>query len=205
MKKNNLKKNYHKFKELWSIPRYRAVIKLSLYGIMFAIIIAMANLYESIEPNKDNESKKSYAEIVKSTDLNNIDIKYNININNNTYIIEGEIKKGVLIGYIEANSNIKKIKLNNDTIYNVVNNYENIDAELNAILIKEFLLPQKIIDLVTNQTAFIEKQENIAKYTYNINYNDVNYNIKITNNFSAITSITITNELVEYNLEIILK
>ena len=88
-KKNKVKDYYKKLKELWAIPRYRALIKLSLYGIMFLIIIVMANLYQmpTQKQEENKEETKTYTEIINSINLANCDVVYNIVSPNFTYKI----------------------------------------------------------------------------------------------------------------------
>lgn len=202
MKKNKLKEYIKKFKEIWSYPRYRAIIKLSLYGIMFLIIIIMANISSGIN-NEEKNNTKSFTEILNATNLENSAIEYNIKVNGIEYKIEGQIKNNVLTGYIENNDNIKKIKLENNTIFNIGNNSEIIDQELNNLLIKDFLLPKKIIELINNETAYIEKNATNIFYTYEIIHNSNQYEIKLTTNLEVFDNISIKNSNTEYNLIIL--
>lgn len=197
-----IKEYYNKFKELWSVPRYRAIIKLSIYAFMFIVIFSLASVFNNANSN-DTNSEKSYAEILDATDVENLDIKYNIKVMNSSYIIEGEINNNILNGYIENNGSIKKIKIKENTIYNIINNVEAIDEELNNLLIKDFLLPKNIIELTTNEAAYIEKGEKNSIYTYEVNYNNINYEIRLTTNLENLTNITISNDTINYNLEII--
>ena len=202
MKTKKIKEFLKKIKELWAIPRYRALIKLSLYGVMFLIIIIMANLYSGVQNNSE-ETDKSFSEILNSTNFNNTEINYNIKVNNIEYKIEGQIENNILIGYLESNNSIKKIKLDNNIIYNTGNNNEVVDDELNNIFIKEFLIPKKIIDLIDNESAYIEKSDSATSYTYEITHNNNQYEITLTTNLEVITNISAKNSDIQYNLTLI--
>lgn len=202
-KKSKVKEFYKKFKELWAIPRYRAIIKLTLYGIMFLIIILMANMYQNTNTTetKPNDENKTYTEIINSLDLENCDITYNINIPNNLYKIEGKIENNILTGYLENNGAIKKISVKDNNFYQIINNIEYIDDQLNNILNSSFMLPKNIINLVENSSAYINKGIEETTYTFNIFYKNVTYEVKIVTNLESLPKILISNNEVEYNLE----
>lgn len=202
MKTKKIKEFLKKIKELWAIPRYRALIKLSLYGVMFLIIIIMANFYSGVQNNSE-ETNKSFSEILNSTNFNNTEINYNIKVDNIEYKIDGQIENSILIGYLESNNSIKKIKLDNNIIYNTGNNNEVVDDELNNIFIKEFLIPKKIIDLIDNESAYIEKSDSATSYTYEITHNNNQYEITLTTNLEVITNISVNNSDIQYNLNLI--
>lgn len=201
-KKSKIKEIIKKFKELWAIPRYRALIKLSLYGIMFLILIIMANKYQDngTHKNDKNEQNKTYTEIIKTINLENSDILYNIKTEIKEYKIEGKIKDNILSGYLESDD-ITKILLKDNNIYIINNNIETVDETLNSELISYFLLPKNIINLVENERTYINKEKDLTTYEYNINYNNINYDIKITLNKDTIENINITNASIEYIME----
>lgn len=205
MKKKNKVKDYCKLlKELWAIPRYRALIKLCLYGIMFLMIIVMANLYQmpTQKQEENKEQTKTYTEIINSIDLDNCDIVYNITSPNFIYKIEGKIKDNILSGYIESNDTIKKITLKDNNFYQIINNIEYIDEELNLNLEKSIMMPKNIVGLVSNESAYINKGIEDTTYLFNINFNNQNYEIKLILNLETITNIYVTNNEIEYNIEV---
>lgn len=207
MKKfNAFKEKFNTFKTVWSVPRYRALIKLGLYFLMFALIITLTHMYSTSptqEPEKITKpSQTSLSDIIMNTKLDNININYNIITNDTNYIINGEIRDNILIGYIENNDLIKKIILKDETFYTINSNQEIIDEELNNNIINYFLLPQNIIDLVKDKKSYIEKNEKSSLYTYNIMYNNSQYDITLKTNLKKITSIIINNDNLEYNLNL---
>ena len=202
-KKANIKEFYNIFKQLWGHPRYRALIKLSLYAIMFLMIIIMSNITQETQShkNKENEQTKTYTEIIKSINLETCDIVYDIKTTTKEYKIEGKIKDNILTAYIESDI-ITKIILKENNIFKISNDIESVDEDLNSNLISYFLLPKNIINLVENESSSINKGKELKTYEFNINYNNVNYEIKIIIKKDTITNINIKNEHLEYNMEI---
>lgn len=201
MKKNSKLNEYIKyFKELWAVPRYRAIIKLSLYALMFFVLFLMANIYQKGKSEElVSEEKYTYTDIINNTNLNNLSIDYTITTSQ-TYTIDGEINNNILTGYIENNEILKKITIKENNIYKINSGIETYDSELNTNLIGFFLLPSNIIELVNDKQSYIEKTENQSFYTYNILYNNIQYEIKLISNLNKITNIEIKNEQVEYSL-----
>ena len=204
MKKSNLKEYLKKFKELWAIPKYRALIKLLLYGVMFLILIIMSNVYQdtNYNKNKETEQTKTYTEIINSIDLENCDIEYIIKKLSNEYKIEGQIKNNILIGYLENDNIIKKVKVIDGTMYQISNNEETIDIELNSAFSSSLLIPKKIIEIINDESAYIEKEKTSTSYTYNIIYNNIQYEIKLITDLKTLTNITINNTEIEYNMNL---
>jgi len=200
-KKNKLGEYIKKFKELWAIPRYRAIIKLSLYGIMFLLIIIMANISSSMNTNQDETEKtKSYTEIIKLYDLENADINYNLKINNMTYKLEGKLENNLLTGYFDNNNEIKKIVIKENSIYEIKNNEELVNEELNTLINAKLLLPINIIEIVKNESAYINKGIEETTYTFEINDNNIKYEVVISITEEKITNIKVFNEKIEYNM-----
>lgn len=82
MKKNSEKKEeskFSKFKEIWAVPRYKALIKLGMYIVFFATLFLIAYISSSL--NSTNDTKKS--------NNNTIDI-----LENFKYIYTINTKKG---------------------------------------------------------------------------------------------------------------
>jgi len=200
-KKTKLGEYIKKFKELWAIPRYRAIIKLSLYGIMFLLIIIMANISSSMNSsNNEKEETKSYTEIIKLYDLDNALINYNLKINDINYKLEGKVQNNILNGYLDNNTEIRKITIKENNIYEIKNNEEIINEKLNTLLNAKLLIPKNIIELVKRESAYINKGKEETTYTFEINDNNIKYEVLISINNEEITNIKAYNENFEYNL-----
>ena len=171
MKKNNLKKYWKILKENWKIPRFRAIIKLSLYAIMFLMIIILVRIgNDTANMDKKTENKVSYNDIIKNTKELKYKLSYKLSNNSNICTIDGDIEDNILTGYITCNNQIKKIQVKDNEIYNV--NSNSSDEELNNIFEGIFLLPNNIIELVNNEKSYIEKNEDSSKYLYKVNWKE---------------------------------
>lgn len=202
-KKNKLKEFYNKFKELWGYPRYRALIKLSLYAIMFIIIIIMANISNSMSSTKEEkDERKTYSEIINLYNLEIAEIDYNLKINNSTYKLEGKIENNILSAYFDNNIEIKKINIQENTIYEIKNNKQLFNEELNNLIYAKLLIPKNIIDIVKKESAYINKGIEETTYTFKINDNNIKYEIIISINAEKITNIKVYNEVFEYNMNV---
>lgn len=199
-KKIKFKEYYKKLKELWEIPKYRALIKLSLYGIMFIFIIVLANVYQETNKMDETEQTKSYTEIINALDLTNCDIKYKINTSINNYTLEGKIENNILSGYLDNNTEIKKIIIKENTIYEIKNNEELVNEEINNIINAKLIIPKNIIDIVKNSSAYINKGSEETTYTFEITDNNIKYEVVITIIEEKITNIEVSNEEIEYNM-----
>lgn len=150
-----MKEKIRIFKEIWSVPRYKALIKLSLYFIFFASII----IYTSIVSSKNNRSEKILSP------LEQMSLKENYKFTINTLNISFTGAK---------NKNNIQINYNNQ-----VNNYDlghidNIDFEYKEIL--EYLDLKKVYNLIKDK-EFDSKTE-FKNGTISLNYNLDN--LKIT-------------------------
>ena len=164
----------------------------------------MANLYQmpTQKQEENKEQTKTYTEIINTIDFDNCDIVYNITSSNFIYKIERKIKDNILNGYIESNDTIRKITLKDNTFYQIINNIEYTDEELNLNLEQTFMMPKNIVGLVSNESAYINKGIEDTTYLFNINFNNQNYEIKLILNLETITNIYVTNNEIEYNIEV---
>ena len=202
MKKNNLKKYWKILKENWKIPRFRAIIKLSLYAIMFLMIIILVRIgNDTANMDKKTENKVSYNDIIKNTKELKYKLSYKLSNNSNICTIDGDIEDNILTGYITCNNQIKKIQVKDNEIYNV--NSNSSDEELNNIFEGIFLLPNNIIELVNNEKSYIEKNEDSSKYLYKVNWKESEYTIEIISDLSKIQKIIVYNDEINYEINFI--
>ena len=204
MKQKKKIKEYIKIlKELWLIPRYRAIIKLSLYGIMFLFLIVLTRLSNKINTTEQkSDERNSYTEIIKSINLENADIKYTLKINELIYTLEGKIEDNIISGYLDNNNEIKKIIIKENNIYEVKNSEQILNEEINNTIDYKLLFPKTIIDLVKNESAFIKKGIEETTYIFETYDNNIKYEIMIFMNSEEITKISIINDKLECNMSI---
>ena len=91
---------------------------------------------------------------------------------------------------------------NINTTYVAVNknNEEIINEELNTLLNAKLLIPKNIIELVKRESAYINKGKEETTYTFEINDNNIKYEVLISINNEKITNIKAYNENFEYNM-----
>lgn len=211
MKNKSFKNFITKFKNVWQVPRYRALIKLGCYLLFFCIVFSLPSVSYNSQNNNSNtspagkeEKDLSYKEIIENSNKDVFDIKYNLVNNDFTTTLTGQIKNNILTGFLEGNESILKITVKDNTIYNIINNEETYDEVLNNQYLSYFLIPQNIFNLVNNQKAYIEKNEEESSYTYNINYNDVQYEIILKTDLKYVKHIIINNNTIKYDLELLI-
>lgn len=189
MKKNNIKKFFVWFKNAWNDPRKKAGIKLMFYFLFFIIFLSVAAITNSMknidkavkEENKTVQSDKDTKYIDKQKYIlnNKISINSIMNINNNKYVINGNIENNVLEGYLESYDVIKKIIINENGIY------ENKDGEyiLYSCDINKDLFNFKNIFNIINRSNVIMNNEGDNKiYSYDILNDNNNIIIKVYTN-----------------------
>lgn len=201
-----IKELFNKLKEAWKVPRKKAGIKLVCYFIfllIFFMIAAIGNRVgnEKSESNTTTTSTTSASETLsyKQKDLlnSNFNIKYEIRIDENNYTINGTLKSSVLEGYLEENTGIKKIKLNDGVLSEINNDFSNpLETNINTNLIDV----KYILGLVEKNRAYIENKEEIKTYKYSLSIDDINNIITIFTDEKRIIKITINNTNSEYIL-----
>ena len=105
---NSFKDKIKILKEIWQVPRYKALIILCLYAIMFILLFSLAGIYRKSDTNSLNDTKSetnlpSLNEILNNNLNRDAKIKYTITNDNFIYVIDGEIKNNLLTGYLETN------------------------------------------------------------------------------------------------------
>lgn len=161
-------------KEKWQDPREKIKIKFALWGIFFIcvyIYTAIGNLiYRNSFPEENNQKepvKISFSKLKQELLGSNLEIKYNIN----NYLITGTVINNILTGTLEFDDNIYKIKYDSNELYQISKETEEINNELLPEIKMSFLLPQNIIDIISQSDIIADKDETNKIYKYNINDN----------------------------------
>lgn len=190
----NKKINFKDIKEFLSDKRNKAIVKLIIYFIFFAIIIIYiriinfkSNSYPVTDNIKEEEQlpKTITDKVSILKDINNYAFEYDISVIDNNeeynYIIEGKRYNDKYYFVINQNDIIKEFYYDNDKLYLITD----------EIKIEESI--DNIIDLS------IYKPNNIYNYLYNATYNykQENANGDILINSSLL--LTKFNELNEIN------
>ncbi len=194
-------------KKTYKDPKKKAIIKLSFYIIFFMILFISAAIINNSESklveNKEEEKetiKDNYATLLTNLVNNNQNINYIIKNNDIEYKINGTIKDKILEGYLESNTEIKKILLKDNILYEIDNEtYVQSSIDFNHDLINIYY----IFNILDQNRPYIEATDYNKIYTYNIIINDVDTNIKVFTNLKKITSIEIEFTNLWFNLNFI--
>lgn len=194
-KKNNNEEKMENFLDVLirnykTVPGVKIVLKLALYFIfiiIFVIVISVSNYSK-----KDNNTLTTTT--TEAISKNYYDIINNLSLLKKEIVIIGDIKLNLDIdetisGYKEQSSEIKKVIIKDNKIYEINNGIETLsdlidDASyLNPTELIKYLLNNKSIKTTENNnniykyndlTAYVEN-EKITKVVFNNGY-EINYN-----------------------------
>lgn len=196
-KKNNNEEKMENFLDVLirnykTVPGVKIVLKLALYFIfiiIFVIVISVSNYSK-----KDNNNNTLTTTTTEAISKNYYDIINNLSLLKKEIVIIGDIKLNLDIdetisGYEEQSSEIKKVIIKDNKIYEINNGIETLsdlmdDASyLNPTELIKYLLNNKSIKTTENNnniykyndlTAYVEN-EKITKVVFNNGY-EINYN-----------------------------
>ena len=204
-KKGKLNGLINWFKEAWKNPRKKAGLKLLGYLVFFIVfftIAAIGNMSNNVvyyekTPTTTTLDTQAYSYKQKLLLENKHFINYDITVGENVYKINGSIIDSVLDGYLETNEGIKKIKLENNVLYDSSSGENNIiESNINV----NFIDIKTIINKVASNRAYIENKEEEKIYTYNITVDNIKCVYKVYTDKDSIYKIEITNEGSNYVL-----
>lgn len=196
-KKNNNEEKMENFLDVLirnykTVPGVKIVLKLALYFIfiiIFVIVISVSNYSK-----KDNNNNTLTTTTTEAISKNYYDIINNLSLLKKEIVIIGDIKLNLDIdetisGYKEQSSEIKKVIIKDNKIYEINNEIETLsdlidDASyLNPTELIKYLLNNKSIKTTENNnniykyndlTVYVEN-EKITKVVFNNGY-EINYN-----------------------------
>lgn len=197
-KKNNNEEKMENFLDVLirnykTVPGVKIVLKLALYFIfiiIFVIVISVSN-YSKKDNNNNNTLTTTTTETISK---NYYDIINSLSLLKKEIVIIGDIKLNLDIdetisGYKEQSSEIKKVIIKDNKIYEINNGIETLsdlidDASyLNPTELIKYLLNNKSIKTTENNnniykyndlTVYVEN-EKITKVVFNNGY-EINYN-----------------------------
>lgn len=198
-----------KFKEMWSNPRYKAIIKLGAWFVfLIVIVIFSAFSSNSNSNNVPNDIKKEETVVFSSFEemQNNLlvkDYKYTYKVANNNVdsleVYNGEVKDSVESGYYESKEEIYKYSCAESKCYKVFTDHQEEIQIASPVLTKL----NSVFELVKDKTL-TEKIEGEAKtYSYNSSDSSELKEFKITTSLNNITNIRVVtlNETYEISFE----
>ena len=187
MKKEEIKEEEKKTKKLDLLinnykgnPAFKALIKLSLYFLLFFIIILVVSLGGGTTETENNTEKKeetttntstqikSYKDMLNHILINNNSFKYEININDDRFIIEYTIEDNILNGIMETNEGAKKFSIKDNTIYEIKLNEEYENNELFSDINLDYLNIYSLINILSSSKAMKLLNDDKVLYNYTI-------------------------------------
>lgn len=187
------------------VPAFKALVKLGLYFIFFAVIISVVACNKdtvSKDPEKDKveekqENELSYKEMLDVLITDNIEIVYNITINENIYKIDATRKDNILSGIYRTKDSIHEFKIQDNIIYEIGLNEEKENPELFNDINLTYLLPEQLVALLESNKATKMLDDGSTIYNYEIDA--VKYHVVTKDNW--INKMEITSELATYIIE----
>ncbi len=199
MKKNKKNKNEEKMENFLdvlirnykTVPGVKIVLKLALYFIFIIIFVIVISVSNYSKKDNNNTLTTTTTETISK---NYYDIINNLSLLKKEIVIIGDIKLNLDIdetisGYEEQSSEIKKVIIKDNKIYEINNGIETLsnlidDASyLNPTELIKYLLNNKSIKTTENNnniykyndlTVYVEN-EKITKVVFNNGY-EINYN-----------------------------
>lgn len=198
-------RNYH------NVPGFKALVKLGGYFIFFLVFILIINYGTSgLSEEKNNnslessptktESSKKYKDILDdfATRKSEIEVLYSINTDKTK--ISAIYENKILIGTIENEMGIKKFKIQNSEIYEVLLDNETLNSNLFGNMNPDFLNPANLAVIFNANQATKRIEDDKVLYSYSINYKSIDYNIIVKVVNESINSIEITNDNEVYSI-----
>ncbi|MDD4808734.1 MAG: hypothetical protein PHP12_01655 [Bacilli bacterium] len=143
-----------KVKELWGIPRYKALMKLGLWVIFFVFAVAYINSSNQPSPSKDNHNQIKSA-LSNYSQRDNYKFSFKMNGQITEELTGKQYKDRMIIEYHE-----KSYYIEDGTLYLLKE--EGIDSKVDDVLPFDLLLfmPQQLYNLIQLGTLE-EKIENV--------------------------------------------
>lgn len=195
-----MKNKISTLKELWKIPKFKILIKLSGYALFFIIFFTLAAIGRNNVVNKnipDNGLSISYNSMKTKVINNNLKVKYNI-ISNQEYFLEGTIINNIFTGTLENENNLKKIKIFEDQVYLIEKNIENIDETILKDINLIYIFPANIMKIINENSSIIKQIDEMKMYIYTID--NKAYTIYTKDN--AINKIILLDGTITYEIEL---
>lgn len=195
-KKNNNEEKMENFLDVLirnykTVPGVKIVLKLALYFIFIIIFVIVISISNYSKKDNNNTLTTTTTETISK---NYYDIINNLSLLKKEIVIIGDIKLNLDIdetisGYEEQSSEIKKVIIKDNKIYEINNGIETLsdlidDASyLNPTELIKYLLNNKSIKTTENNnniykyndlTVYVENEE-ITKVVFNNGY-EINYN-----------------------------
>lgn len=159
-----------------NVPGFKALVKLFLYFIFFAVIISVvACNQETVKQNnkeeKTEEKEKvtlTYQEMLDALTTNNSKILYNITIGEESYRIDATYQDKILSGMFRTKDTLHEFKIQNNLVYEIGLNEEKENATLFTNINITYLVPESLVNILENNKAIKMLEDDTIVYNYEI-------------------------------------
>ena len=193
------------------VPGFKALVRLGIYFVLFLIFILIINFggknldseknVTTTTTNATQESEKlTYKEMLNNLSSKDISIEFTSIINNYETRITALRENGVITGLIENRDMTKKFKIQDDQIYEIVLDRENLNTEIFSGINYEFFNPTKLVSILNSNQSTKRKKDSEVIYNYNISYNGISYDTTVVVVDSSIKSIELIQESNQYRI-----
>lgn len=198
-------RNYH------NVPGFKALVKLGGYFLFFLVFILIISLgtsnlnkekgeHSEMSNSTTSTAAKKYKDILVEFANNNSTIKLIYTTNVNKTKIDAVYENNILTGTMENEIGIKKFKVQESGIYEVLLENETLNPELFGMININFLNPTSLVNILNENQATKRIEEEKILYSYSVNYNNINYNITIAIINETVTNIEIINDNEVYSI-----
>jgi len=188
---------YSRFRELWAVPRFRALFKMAGWVLFFAVFLLIFILGGGHRPIQDNRLEPetiSYSQMQTNLENANLNINFYVTASND-FFLDGTINNNVLEAILE-NDELTRVRITPEVVYIITRDEETLTDkldELNLVL----LFPNQIIELIKQSEVegTVSADNRIFFYTID------ELNISVHTNEEAIYKIVILDGNITYELE----
>ena len=186
-----MRKRINRFRELWSVPRFRALFKLGCWALFFMIFFLLLFLGNHQIPDQERVESPLYQRMIQDLNRANLTINYYITAEE-SYFIDGTIINNVLEGTLETDE-INRIRITPNEVY-IVTRDEEIRTDILANLNLSLLFPNEIFKLIEDAAA---TSDDNRIFSYQLE----DLTIRIYTNEDYIYQIIIIEDNITYKLE----
>ncbi len=158
-------------------PAFKALIKLSLYFILFLVIIVVVGTSDYQRDEKEESQKsvvtepvkypKKYQEILQDTIQDEKKFSYEVTHNEEKYLLTYELQEGIISGiYEDFNKVVKKFVIKENIPYEISLKEENENYDLFKSMNINYINIYNLIELLESNKALkmLEDEKILYKY-----------------------------------------
>lgn len=196
-------------KKYWKNPRTHALMVLIIWIVSLGLLMGIVTILNELTPQQkgktpkteEKQQKKSLEEKLQDLRSDEFLMSFRVTAKENTFKYEGTKQNGVVNGYKEDKNGIKKYRIEQDKIYEIVLDQATEIDTIYEEIIPEFLDRQTLISLLleNEEESIIDNKEN-STYEYKLFYKEENVKINVVETKESIETITIESENAEYQL-----